>query len=106
MEEGVELDVLVIECVIDLLGGYNGRKGQVAARQSFRQADEIRPNTGLLARKQRPSASEPNSDLIRNQMNAVPITSVPQQFEIDRIVHTHSGRTLHQRFHDNSRGLI
>ncbi|MPM64130.1 hypothetical protein SDC9_111016 [bioreactor metagenome] len=61
--------IVVIEGRIDLIGGQHGRQGQRAAGQTFGQADEVRPDAGLLVGKQASGTAKAHGDLVHHQMH-------------------------------------
>ena len=61
--------IVVIKSGIDRVGGQHGRQGQRAAGQPFGQADEVRPDTGLLVGKQAAGAAKSHGDLVHHQMH-------------------------------------
>src|SRR5579872_65850 len=104
MEEGVQFGVLVVERAVDGLRSDNGRQWEVAGGQTFRQTNEIGTNAGLLAGKESPGAAKSYGDLIGDEQNVVSIARLAEQLKIDRMVHAHARRTLHQRlYHDGGR---
>ena len=80
--------------------------GRYPPVNALRQADEIRRDAGLLAGEQRAGAAEADRDLVGDQVHAVPVAGFAQQLQVQRSVHAHAGRALHQRFHDHGAGLV
>ena len=68
MQKRVQLAVLIVERVVDRIGGEHHGQRQVAAGESFRQAQIVRPDAGLLAGEHRAGAAEPHRDLIGDEM--------------------------------------
>ena len=60
----------------------------------------------LLAGEQRAGAPEADRDLIGDQVHAVAVAGLAQQREVDRVVHAHAARALHQRLDDHRAGLV
>ena len=53
-----------------------------------------------------PVRPKPDGDLIGDQVHAVAVAGLAQQLEVDRVVHAHAGRALHQRLDDHRRDLV
>ena len=106
MQERIELYVVVVERLVDRVGRHDHGQRQVAAGQSFRQAQEIRADAGLLAREHRAGAAEADGDFVGDQVHAVPVAGLAQQLEIHRVVHAHAARALHQRLDDHGGNFV
>ena len=63
-------------------------------------------DAGLLAGEQRAGAAEADRDFVGDQVHAVPVAGFAQQLQIERVVHAHAGRALHQRFDDHGADLV
>ena len=106
MQERVELRVLVVERVVDGVGGQHHGQRQVAAGEALGQAQVVRPDAGLLAGEHRAGAPEADGDLVGDEMHAVTVAGFAQQFEVHRVVHAHAAGALHQRLDDDRRDVV
>ena len=68
-----------------------------------RQAQEIGPHAGLLAREESAGAAAADRDLVGDQVHAEFVAQRAQPADVRRIVHCHAGRALHERL-DDQRG--
>ncbi|MCY1436019.1 hypothetical protein D9M71_521330 [compost metagenome] len=57
----------------------------------------------MFAGEHRPGAAEADGDFVMNQVYAVAVASLAQQFKVHGMVHAHAAGTLDQGF-DNDRG--
>ena len=94
-------DLVVPEGAVDRVGGQHGRQRQHAAGQALGQAQEVRPDAGLLVREQRAGAAEADRDLVEHQMHPPAVAQLAHPAQVDRIVHRHAGGALHQRLQDD-----
>ena len=62
-------DAVVVEGAVDRVGGEDDRQRQVAAGDAFRQAQEIRPDAGLLMGEEGAGAAAADGDLVADQMH-------------------------------------
>ena len=93
---------VAVERGVDLVGRQHGRQRQVAARDALGQADEIGADGGLLNGEHGAGAAETHGNLIGNQVHSIFRAQFPGPLEIDRVIHRHPCRALHQRFDDES----
>ena len=78
MQEGVEPGVFVVEGVVDPVGGEHHGQWQIAAGETLREAQVIRPDRGLLAGEHRAGAPEAHGDFVGDEMHLVPVAGVAQ----------------------------
>ena len=87
---------IAIERAVDLIGGQDRAKRQIAACEPLRQAQEIRADTGLFAREHRSGPAETYRHLVGNEMDPNLIAGRAQAFQVNRVVHAHPARALHR----------
>ena len=98
--------VVVVEGLVDRVGGEHRRQRQRAAGQALGQADEVRPDARLLVREHRAGAAEAHRDLVDDQVHAEAVAQRARLAQVGRVVHRHARRALHQRLDDEGGGLL
>ncbi len=105
MKKGAQGRVVVVERLIQAVGGEHRGHRQIAAGKGLGQAEEVRRDAGLLAGEHRAGAPEADGDLVVDEVHLVAVAGLAQQLEVDRVVHAHAAGTLDQRL-DDDRGDV
>ena len=99
MQEGA-CNGIVVKSGKDLVSAQDDGEGQIAARNTFGKAKEIRPDSSLFMGKEGAGAPTANGNFIADQVHFMAITDGARQTQLFRVVHDHAGRTLNQRLND------
>ena len=98
-------DVVAVEGVVHFVRREHAGERQVAAAQTFRQAQEIgRRRVGLLPGEQGAGPAEAGHDLVGDQQHLVARADLAGARQVVRVVHRHAGRALHARLDDQRSG--
>ena len=97
---------IAVERAVDLIGGQNRAERQIAAREPLRQAQEIRADSGLFAREHRSGPAETHRHLVGDEMDPNLIAGRAQAFQVNRVVHAHPARALHEGLDDDRAHLV
>ena len=106
VQERLEGFVVVVEGVVDIIGGQYHRQWQVAGGKALGQAYEIRSDARLLTGKQGAGAAKTNGNLIGNQVHAIAVAGFPQFGVVDGMVHAHAAGALDQRLHHHGADFV
>ena len=94
-------DVAMIEGLVHVVCRHHQRQWQVTAADAFGQAQEIRPDVGLLAREETAGTATADGDLVGNQVHMEFIAQRAQRCQVARCIHPHADCALYQRFDDD-----
>jgi hypothetical protein len=106
VKEGLIFSVIPEKSSVDLVGYHRRRKRKIAARKSFCQSHEIRPNIFVLARKHLSCSTEACGHFVANEKNAVLPADLFKSPEKSFWMNDHTGSALNQRFHDKGCYLL
>ena len=96
---------VVVERLVDRVGGQHAGQREVAAGESFRQAEQVGRDPRLLAGEHRPRAPESRHDLVGDEEHVVAGAERAGAPQVLGVVEAHAGRALRQRL-DNERGNL
>ena len=96
--------IVVVERGVHRIGGEHGRQRQCAACEAFGQANEIRPDSGLLVGEHGARAAKAHGDFVYHQVHLVAAAQRTCQAQVFGVVHRHAGRALHQGLDDEGCG--
>jgi hypothetical protein len=91
---------VVVELGVDLVGRHDDRQRQIAPRDAFREAQEVRLDGRLLMGEKGAGAAAADGDLVTDQMHLVLVAEAAGETQVFRIVHRHAAGALDQRFDD------
>ena len=97
-------DPLIVEGRVDRVGREHHGERQKPARDALGEAEKIRRDSRLLAGEHRAGAAESDHDFIGDQMHIVAVANLARAAQVERIVHGHAPRALHQRLDDERGG--
>ena len=95
------MPVLAQERIEYLIGSDRCAQRQRTARQSLAQTDDVRCDSGTLAREEWPRPTKPREHFVRDEENVVVARARSQRGERFLIVHQHAARTHEQRLDDD-----
>ena len=98
--------VLIIKPLINRGAGEHHGQGQRAAGNSLGQAQQIRPDTRLLAGEEGAGTPATHGNLVQNQMHLMAVAQLARTAQIIGGVHVHACRTLHQRLQNHGGNVL
>ena len=102
MHELLAFVVVIIESIINFIGGADNSHRQITAGESFTDGHDIRGDTGMVAGEHFACSAEAGSNFVGNQKYAVFITELTQLLQVERRIDTHACAALNDRLNDDS----
>src|SRR5690606_28553889 len=102
VQESPQGFVVVVEGVVDSVGGEHHGQRQVTGGQALGQAHEIRGDAGLFTGEHGAGAAKAHGDFVGNQVYAIAVAGFAQFGVVNRVVHAHAARALDPRLHPHT----
>ena len=98
--------VWAVECLVNLITTHCSGERHKAARQSFRQADQIGNDCRMIAGKHPAGSAKSGEHFIHDEQNIVASAQFTESFETFHGIDPHARRALNQRLHDHCGDLV